>query len=198
MRWVISYANEWEDYSNYFGEGGEISRNWATAQFVVFDDWPQNCPHTCECVIYLVRVFQWAYTETQGLVEVDLSTILDLLGSNQFMSCPRAVSFLKSLCPVTFPLRLMGQLHSSTQSILSTAAPGPQWALSISAVSAVLWIFVPVYSQGWLTPWKESYDPPRQHIKKQRHYFDNKGPSSQSYGCSSSHVWMWELDYKES
>ena len=49
-----------------------------------------------------------------------------------------------------------------------------------------------------LTPWKESYDQPRQHIKKQRHYFVNKGPSSQSYGFSSSHVWMWELDYKES
>ena len=39
---------------------------------------------------------------------------------------------------------------------------------------------------------------PRQHIKKQRHYFANKGPSSQSYGFSNSHVWMWELDYKES
>ena len=38
----------------------------------------------------------------------------------------------------------------------------------------------------------------RQHIKKQRHYFANKGPSSQSYGFSSSHVWMWELNYKES
>ena len=49
-----------------------------------------------------------------------------------------------------------------------------------------------------LTPWKESHDQPRQHIKKQRHYFANKGPSSQSYGFSSSHVWMWELDYKES
>ena len=48
-----------------------------------------------------------------------------------------------------------------------------------------------------LTPWKESYDQPRQHIKKQRHYFANKGPSSQGYGFSSSHVWMWELDYKE-
>ena len=46
--------------------------------------------------------------------------------------------------------------------------------------------------------WKESYDQPRQHIKKQRCYFANKGPSSQSYGFSSSHVWMWELDYKES
>ncbi len=48
------------------------------------------------------------------------------------------------------------------------------------------------------TPWKKSYDQPRQHIKKQRHYFVNKGLSSQSYGFSSSHVWMWELDYKES
>ena len=48
------------------------------------------------------------------------------------------------------------------------------------------------------TPWKESYDQPRQHIKKQRHYFASKGLSSQSYGFSSSHVWMWELDYKES
>ena len=47
-------------------------------------------------------------------------------------------------------------------------------------------------------PWKKSYDQPRQNTKKQRHYFANKGPSSQSYGFSSSHVWMWELGYKES
>ena len=49
-----------------------------------------------------------------------------------------------------------------------------------------------------LTPWKESYDQPRQHIEKQKHYFVNKGPYSQGYGFSSSHVWMWELDCKES
>ena len=48
-----------------------------------------------------------------------------------------------------------------------------------------------------LAPWKKSYDQPGQHIKMQRHYFANKGPSSQSYGFSNSHVWMWELDYKE-
>ena len=41
-----------------------------------------------------------------------------------------------------------------------------------------------------LAPWKKSYDQPRQHIKKQRHYFDNKGPSSQGYGFSRGHVWM--------
>ena len=45
---------------------------------------------------------------------------------------------------------------------------------------------------------KKSYDQPRQHIKKQRHYLVNKGPSSQGYGFSSSHVWMWELNCKES
>ena len=49
-----------------------------------------------------------------------------------------------------------------------------------------------------LTPWKESYDLPRQHIKKQRHYFPNKGPSNQGYDFSSRHEWMWELNYKES
>ena len=62
-----------------------------------------------------------------------------------------------------------------------------------------------------LAPWKKSYDQPRQHIKKQRHrafpggsevkkqrhYFANKGPSSESYGFSSGHVWMWELDHTE-
>ena len=49
-----------------------------------------------------------------------------------------------------------------------------------------------------LTPWTESYDQPRQHVKKQSHYFANKGPSSQGYHFSSSHVWMWELDGEES
>ena len=48
-----------------------------------------------------------------------------------------------------------------------------------------------------LTPWKKSYDKPRQHIKKQRHYFADKGLYSQSYSFSSSHVWMWELNQKE-
>ena len=49
-----------------------------------------------------------------------------------------------------------------------------------------------------IAPWKKSYDQPRQHIKKQRHYFANKGPCSQSYSFSSTYVWMWELNCKES
>ena len=48
-----------------------------------------------------------------------------------------------------------------------------------------------------LAPWKKSYDQPKQHIKKQRHHFADKGPYSQNDGFSSSHVRMWELDHKE-
>ena len=48
-----------------------------------------------------------------------------------------------------------------------------------------------------LTSWKKSNDQSRWHIKEQRHYFANKGPSSQGYGFSSGHVWMWELDCEE-
>ena len=52
-------------------------------------------------------------------------------------------------------------------------------------------------NEKMLASWKKSYDKPKQHIKKQRCHFADKGPSSQSYGFSSSHVWMWELDHKE-
>ena len=51
---------------------------------------------------------------------------------------------------------------------------------------------------GLLAPWKKSSDQTRQNIKKQRHYFANKGPSSQGYCFPSNHIWMWELDHKES
>ena len=62
------------------------------------------------------------------------------------------------------------------------------------------------HCQRWLqpsnlktvAPWKKSYDKPTQHIKKQKHYFADKGISSLSYGFSSSQGWMWELDHKES
>ena len=54
------------------------------------------------------------------------------------------------------------------------------------------------WNQKTLASWKKSYAKPRQHIKKQRHCFAKKGLYSQSYGFSSGHVWMWELEYKES
>ena len=56
MGWVISSA-EWEDYSNYLGEGVEISRNWATAHFLAFHGWPQNCHGAGGCVIQLLMYY---------------------------------------------------------------------------------------------------------------------------------------------
>ena len=69
---------------------------------------------------------------------------------------------------------------------------------SLQTVIAAMELEYWLQSRHKLTPWKESYDQPRQHIKKQRYYFVNKGPSGQGYGCSSGHVRMRELDFKES
>ena len=59
------------------------------------------------------------------------------------------------------------------------------------------WLLQP-WNLKMLALWKKCYNQPRQHINKKRHYFANTVPSSQSSGFSSSHVWVWELDYKES
>ena len=61
-----------------------------------------------------------------------------------------------------------------------------------------LQMVTPAMKLKMLAPWKKSYDQARQHIKKQRHYFANKVPNSQRYVFCSSHVWIHELDYKES
>ena len=58
-------------------------------------------------------------------------------------------------------------------------------------------MFSPLQNSYFAIIWKNSYDKPRQCIKKQRHHFPDKGPYRQSYDFSSSHVWMWELNYKE-
>ena len=77
------------------------------------------------------------------------------------------------------------------------------WQSSICSQQCILFyiLFHLLLYHGYLKMllafWKGSYDKPRQLIKKQRHYFANKGPSSKSYGFFSSHVWMWELDHKE-
>ena len=74
-----------------------------------------------------------------------------------------------------------------------------QWESLFSWAPKSLYMVNPVIKRRFsLALWKKGYDQPRQHTKKQRHYFTKKCPSSQGYGFSSSHVWMWELDYKES
>ena len=72
------------------------------------------------------------------------------------------------------------------------------WQTSFSWAPKSLQMVTATMKLKELTAWKKSYDQPRQHIKKQRHYFADKGPPIHSYGFSSSHVWMWELDCEES
>ena len=88
---------------------------------------------------------------------------------------------------------------------IMASGPITSWQIDGETVADFIFLGSKITANGdssheikMLTPWKESYDQPRQHIKKQRHYFVNKGPSSQGYGFSSGHVWMRELDYKES
>ena len=73
MGWVISQANEREDYSTYFGGGAEISRNWATAHFLIYDGWPQNCHAAGGCVIQLILMY---YNECMRLNVHWKSTLL--------------------------------------------------------------------------------------------------------------------------
>ena len=74
--------------------------------------------------------------------------------------------------------------------ITSWQIDGKQWQTLFSWAPKSLQIVTPAMKLKTLAPWKKSYDQPRQLIKMQRHYFANKGPSSQSFGFSSSHVWM--------
>ena len=81
---------------------------------------------------------------------------------------------------------------------------GNRWGNSGNSVRLYFWglknhcrWWLQPWNSKALIPWKESYDQPRQHIEKQRHYFANKDPPSQGYGFSSGHVWMWELDCEE-
>ena len=73
-----------------------------------------------------------------------------------------------------------------------------QWLTLFSWVPKSLQMVTAAMKLKDASPGKKSYDKPRQNIKKQRHYFANKGSYSQSYGFSSSRVWMWELDHRES
>ena len=71
------------------------------------------------------------------------------------------------------------------------------WQTLFSWAAKWVWVVTAAMNSKTLAPWKESYDKPRQSIKKHRYHFADKGPYFQSYGFSNSHVQMWELDYKE-
>ena len=72
-----------------------------------------------------------------------------------------------------------------------------QWQVLFSRAPKLFWMVTKAMELKTVTPWKKNYDKSRQHIKKQKHHFANKGPGSQSCCFSSRHIWMWELDHKE-
>ena len=76
---------------------------------------------------------------------------------------------------------------------IMASGPMTSWKIdreTMQTATDFIFLGYKITAEKKLAPWKKSYDKPRQHIQKQRHYFANKGPSSQSYGFSSSNVWM--------
>ena len=89
---------------------------------------------------------------------------------------------------------------------IMASGPITSWQIDGERVSNFIFLGSKITTDGdcsheikkTLAPWKESYEQPKLHIKKQRYYFANTGPTSQGYGFSSGHVWMWELDCEAS
>ena len=106
----------------------------------------------------------------------------------------------------------IGLKPSIQKTKIMASSPITSWQIDGETTETVIWLYfgglqnhyrwLQNHLQPWnlkmLAPWKRNYGQPRQHIKKQRHYFANKGLSSQNYGFSSSHVQMWDLNHKES
>ena len=105
-----------------------------------------------------------------------------------------------SLSSFTFHFHALEKAMATHSGVLAWRFPGMEEPSGLPSVGShrVGHNWSDLAAEAAAPPWKKSYDHPRQHIKKQRHYFANKGPSSQGYGFSSGHVWMWELGYKES
>ena len=105
---------------------------------------------------------------------------------------------LKSLLMKVKESEKVGLKLNIQKTKIMTSGPITSWQIDVETMEAVIGFILggsKITADGdcsheTLNPWKKSYDPPRQHIEKQRHYFANKGPSHQSCGFSSSHVWM--------
>ena len=113
---------------------------------------------------------------------------------------------LKSLLKVKVESEKVGLKLNIQKTKIMVSGPITSWEIDGETVAGFTFLGFQNHCRWWLQPWnskmiatwKKSYDQLRQHIKNQRHYFANKGLSSQGYGFSSSHVWLWELEYKES
>ena len=139
-------------------------------------------------IIFLDSIYRSQYTKSPYIIVIYNITIYDNLPGKLWETLRDRDIWQAAVHRVTKKSDTTWRLNNIWYSFFSFLT---SWENSIN-------IYTPPRVKLKETSWKESYDQPRQHIKQQRHDFANKGPSSQGYGFSSSHVWMWKLDYKES
>ena len=147
--------------------------------------------------------------ESQAGIKIDQRNISSLRYADDTTLMPESEEELKSLLMKVKEESEKAGLKLNIEK-MKIRAPGPitSWQLDVEKMETVT-DFISSDSKitvdsdcsheikRCLAPWEKSYDKPRQHIKKQRHHFTNKGPSSQSYLFFQYHVWMWELNYKK-
>ena len=146
--------------------------------------------------------------EAQAGIKIDGRNINNLRYADDTTIMAESEEELKSLLMKVKEENWKGELKLSIQKTkIMASGPITSWKIdgeTLETVTDFIFFGSKITADGDCSheikthaPWKKSYDQPRQHIKKQRHYFAYKGPSSQRYGFSSSHVWMWELEHKE-
>ena len=196
----------------YAGQQATVRiRHGTTNWFQIVKGVPQGCILSpCLFNLYAEYITRNAgQEETQAGIKIARRNISNLRYADDTTLIAESEEELKSLLmKVKEESKNVGLKLSIQKSKIMASGPITSWQIDGETVQTVADYFLGLQShcrwwlQPWnsktLIPWKESYDQPRQHIKKQRHYFVDKGPSSQGYGFSSSHVWVWELDYKES
>ena len=145
--------------------------------------------------------------EAQTGIKIDRRNINNLIYADDITLMAESEEELKNLLiKVKEESEKVGFKLNIQKTKIMASGPITSWQIKVEAVTDFIILGSKITAdgdcsheiKGHLAPWKKSYDQPRQHIQKQRHYFVNKGPSSQGYGFSRSHLWMWELDYKES
>ena len=143
--------------------------------------------------------------EAQAGIEIARRNINNLRYAYDASLLAKSKEELKSLLMKVKESEKVGLKLNVQKTQIMASGPITSWQIDGETVTGFLFLGLQNHCRWWLqpwnwktlAPWEKSYDQTR-HIKKQRYYFANKGLSSHGYDFSSGHVWMWELDHKES
>ena len=220
----LSFYFCWEQFIIYFKRHYCLLRNLYAGQEATVRirhgimDWFQVWKRVCQgCILSLclfnlyAEYIMWnaRLDETQAGIKIDGRNTNNLRYTDDTTLLAESKEELKSLLmKVKEESENAGLKLNIQKTKIMASSPITSWQIDGKTMETVKDYFLGLQNQcrWWLqplnekmlAPWKKSYDKPRQHIKKQRHYFADKGLYNQSYGFSSSHVQMWELDHKES